>query len=217
MPESSADEMVSRNIRQVLEETGRKPGEVSRTLGHAYNWLYRVMNGQTGTAVPTLRRLALELDVPIGRIIGETGMYGISTGVMVPEYTVDVRGEEPRWKRVERTHPVPEGWLGNTKPDDCVILTGTGHECGWGYSPEGTRVLVDRMRTEPRDGAAFIVAGHEGAWAKRIIRKPGLSWYHTDDRPPGHWAHQTWPLDETMTLMGTVLGWWWAETVRKYD
>ncbi len=69
MPQSSVDPVVSSNLRLALKTTGRSPREVASKLGHAPNWLYRVMRGDSGLLLPTLRGLAEELGVPLGSLV----------------------------------------------------------------------------------------------------------------------------------------------------
>ena len=69
MPQSSVDPVVSSNLRSALKQAGRSPREVATALGHAPNWLYRVMRGDAGLLLPALRRLAEELGVPLGSLV----------------------------------------------------------------------------------------------------------------------------------------------------
>ena len=72
MPQSSVDPVVSNNVRLAVEQTGRSPRDIAMALGHAPNWLYRVMKGHSGLLLPTLRGLAKELGVPLSSLVEDS-------------------------------------------------------------------------------------------------------------------------------------------------
>ena len=88
MPQSSVDPVVSTNLRLALKTTGRSPREVANKLGHAPNWLYRVLRGDSGLLLPTLRGLAEELGVPLGSLVEDrrelTGTGTLEFGAASP-------------------------------------------------------------------------------------------------------------------------------------
>ena len=69
MPQSSVDPVVAQNLRETLKASGRSAYAVAMSLGHAPNWLYRVINGESGILIPTLREVAEELGVPAGSLL----------------------------------------------------------------------------------------------------------------------------------------------------
>ena len=69
MHQSSVDPVVCQNLRNALEQSGRSAYSVATSIGHAPNWLYRVLNGKSGILLPTLREVADELGVTVGSLV----------------------------------------------------------------------------------------------------------------------------------------------------
>ena len=69
MPQSSIDQVVATNLRNCLKANGKSAYAVATALGHAPNWLYRVINGESGILIPTLREVAEELGVSAGALL----------------------------------------------------------------------------------------------------------------------------------------------------
>ena len=67
--QSSVDPVVAANLRRALQQRGRTAYSVATALGRAPNWLYRVINGNAGILIPTLREVAAELGVAVGSLL----------------------------------------------------------------------------------------------------------------------------------------------------
>ena len=55
MPKSSIDPVLALNLRIALQVRG---DAVAKAVGHAPDWLYRVINEEAGILIPTLREAA---------------------------------------------------------------------------------------------------------------------------------------------------------------
>ena len=69
MPQSSVDPVLAENLRAALKNSGKSAYAVAVALGHAPNWLYRVLNKDAGILLPTLRQVAKELGVSVGSLV----------------------------------------------------------------------------------------------------------------------------------------------------
>ena len=69
MPQSSIDHVVADNIRSALHRQNRSAYDVATAISRPPNWLYRVINRQSGILLPTLRLLAEELGVSVGELV----------------------------------------------------------------------------------------------------------------------------------------------------
>lgn len=69
MPATNIDLIVAANIKVALTRRGRSAYAVSVALGHAPNWLGRVVNGERGITYAGLRSVAAELGVSAGSLV----------------------------------------------------------------------------------------------------------------------------------------------------
>ena len=69
MPRSSKDPIVAGNLKAELARQGRTPYSVATAIGYTPSWLYEVINGKVGIALPTLREVAEELGVSISELV----------------------------------------------------------------------------------------------------------------------------------------------------
>ena len=76
MPQSSIDSAVAENLKEILRKQGRSAYAVAIAIGHAPNWLYRVLNQEAGILLPTLREVAEELGVSVGEIVDPPNAIG---------------------------------------------------------------------------------------------------------------------------------------------
>jgi len=72
---------------------------------------------------------------------------------------------------------------------------------------DGCTILLDRDRTDPRDGGIFVVNGSDGLIVKRLKREKGGEWILTSDNPA--WPSIPWPAEAR--IVGRVA--WSANTL----
>ena len=92
---ASIDPVLAENLRAVMREKGRTAYSVAQALGVSPNWLYRIINMDRGIQIPTLRKVAEELEVSIGELletstpaVARSGSQAVSVndgGYPVPE------------------------------------------------------------------------------------------------------------------------------------
>ena len=185
MPQSSVDLVVAQNLRQTLESRGRSAYAVATALGHAPNWLYRVINGESGILIPTLREVAEELGVSAGSLLDKpkdaNGPIDDTVWLMEVEAKPDsgaARYDEAFRRRVR----VPKALLPDpdVEPSFCqlVRIEGNGLEPSF---PDGTILFVDRLRRELKDGGTFILVTAEGLVVRKVgFDKIGQGWFIRD-------------------------------------
>ena len=66
---ASIDPVLAENLRAVMREKGRTAYSVAQAIGVSPNWLYRIINMDRGIQIPTLRKVAEELEVSIGELL----------------------------------------------------------------------------------------------------------------------------------------------------
>ena len=172
MPQSSVDPVVARNLRETLGASGRSAYAVATALGHAPNWLYRVINGESGILIPTLREVAEELGVSAGSLIDsheETQRPADDT-----VWLVEVRAKpESRAAGYDETFrrrvQFPRELLPdpNIDPFFCQLVRIEGTELEPSF-PDGTIIFVDRWRRELKDGGTFVLVTVEGLLVRRV-------------------------------------------------
>ena len=69
MPQSSIDPILAENLKTALSKSGKSAYAVVKSLGHAPNWLCRVINKESGILPPNLREVAKELGVSPGSLV----------------------------------------------------------------------------------------------------------------------------------------------------
>ena len=209
MPQSSVDPVVANNVRLAIQQSGRSPRDIAAAVGHAPNWLYRVIKGDSGILIPTLRQLASELGVPAGSLMedhGTPGSGGIEQLVAIPEFNTPPIPGIPRsgdgivgWEHVQRNRLDALG----TDPAECEIVRVRGTVTNL-FPPEGCVVLVDRSQREQQDGRAYLLHAREGLAVKRLVWDEGFAgWAFVTDGPD--YARQRWPLWEDMVILGEAL------------
>ena len=203
MPQSSVDSVVANNVRLALQQSGRSPRDVAEALGYAPNWLYRVVKGENGILLPTLRQLASELGVSLGSLVEESGGEPL---LAIPEYDSPPVLGIPRsdtgiisWNQFSRE------WLEKLgiDPADCEVVRVRGTVMGL-IPGDGCAVLVDRACREPEDGYVYLLETREGLAVKRIVRNESVGgWEYRTDEP--EWARQCWPLTKDIAIIGEIL------------
>ena len=209
MPQSFVDQVVSNNVRLAIQLSGRSPRDIAAALGHAPNWLYRVINGDSGLPIPTLRALASELGVPAGSLIeihATSGGFGSAQFVLIPEFDAPPIPGAPRsedgvvgWEQIQRDRLDALG----ADPEECEMVRVRSTVTNL-IPPEGCLVLVDRSQNEPQDGRAYLLHTREGLAVKRLAWDEGFGgWAFLTDGPES--AQQRWPLWKDMAILGEAL------------
>lgn len=210
MPQSSVDPVVAGNVRLALQRSGRSPKDIALALGHAPNWLYRVIREETGILLPGLRQLAMELGVPVGALVEDNPDSDKAWGeihVSIPEYkTQPVFGVRRSGDGIVGWEPVRKDWFDRLEinPSNCEVVRvhGTFMEL---IPQQEHAVLVDRSLPGPQDGHIYLLQTSEGLVVKRVVRHEGFGrWAVVTDSP--EWARQCWPLTKDMAILGEVLG-----------
>ena len=193
MPQSSVDMVVARNLKEILEARGKSPCAVAKALGHAPNWLYRIINGDAGILIPTLREIAAELD--------------LSPSILV---------DPPREKRPQDAHrpttggteaaPSPAATQNKEGPDKPPQPSRTSQ---WmkvqGHSmsptlPDGCFVLVDHSSRELEHDGIYLIETH-GKPSVRRVRKNGNNGWAILNSETGT---ETTPIGSNSRVTGQV-------------
>ena len=210
MPQSSVDPVVAQNLRETLKASGRSAYAVATALGHAPNWLYRVINGESGILIPTLREVAEELSVSAGSLIDSPEDTKKPTEDTV--WLVEVRakpesraaGYDETFRRRVRFPRVllPDP---NIDPFFCQLVRIEGTELEPAF-PDGTIIFVDRLRRELKDGGTFVlVTVEEGLLVRRVgfyERLQEWTMAGKDGSPHEH------PFTKDIHIVGQVIGAW---------
>ena len=160
--------------------SGKSAYAVAKSLGHAPNWLYRVINGEAGILLPKLREVAAELGVSVGSLVD----------------TPDARNSSgPDFVYIEEVEAVPGS--GMFKFDETfkrrvalprVLLEGTNYETGVcqlvrikgdAMAPillDGCLVMIDRLSRKLQDGSIYVMETEVGLLVRRIHNDPDLGW-----------------------------------------
>ena len=172
MPQSSVDPVVAQNLRATLMASGRSAYAVATSLGHAPNWLYRVINGESGILIPTLREVAEELGVSAGSLLDGPAEIKETTDDAV--WLVEVKAKpESRTASYDETFSrrlqisrelLPDP---NINPPYCQVVRIEGNQLQPDF-PDGTIVFVDRLRRELEDGKTFILVTEEGLLMRKV-------------------------------------------------
>ena len=209
MPQSSVDPVVANNVRLAIQQSGRSPRDIAAAVGHAPNWLYRVIKGESGLLIPTLRQLACELGVPAGSLIEDHGTPGSARSgqlVAIPEFEVPpvpgiLRSGDGivGWEHVQRNRLDARG----TDPAECEMVRVRGTVTNL-IPTDGCVVLVDRSKREPQDGRAYLLLTSEGLAVKRLVRDEGYGgWAVVTDGPES--VRQRWPFTKDYVIVGEAL------------
>ena len=210
MPQSSVDPVVAHNLRETLSASGRSAYAVATALGHAPNWLYRVINGESGILIPTLREVAEELGVSAGSLLDDSERTKETTDDTV--WLVEVRAKpESRVAGYDETFRrrvrFPRALLPdpNLDPFFCQLVRVEGNELEPDF-PDRSLIFVDRMRRELIDGGTFVLVTEEEGL---LVRKVGFyerreEWFIRDKsgRP------YEYQFPKTTHVVGQVIGSW---------
>ena len=143
---ASIDPVLAENLRAVMREKGRTAYSVAQAIGVSPNWLYRIINMDRGIQIPTLRKVAEELEVSIGELL-ETSTPAVASRNGSPAVSVNDGG-----------YPVPEKHANiDTRP---VAETKPGYNPDEANDQDGIWNLPVR-EVRPAAGSGAEVFGEE--------------------------------------------------------
>ena len=180
MPQSSVDPVVAANLREYLKASGKSAYAVATALGHAPNWLYRVINGESGILLPTLREVAEELGVTVGSLVDppdEQNNGGVDVVELVEVGAAPDSGALKYDETFKRRLALPRALLGElaTRPQVCQFMWIRGDAMA-PTLPEGSLVLVDRLSREWLDGKIYVMETEFGLVARRVKLDANVGW-----------------------------------------
>ena len=180
MPQSSVDLVVAQNLKQCLKASGKSAYAVATALGHAPNWLYRVINGESGILLPTLREVADELGVTAGYLVdptGEENAGGVDTVELVEVAAAPNSGELIYDETVKRKLALPTVLLGElaARPRDCQCMRIKGDAMA-PTLPDGSLLLVDRLSREWLDGKIYVMETEFGLIVRKVKEDENVGW-----------------------------------------
>ena len=180
MPQSSIDAVVAANLRERLKASGKSAYAVATALGHAPNWLYRVVEGKSGILLPTLREVAEELGVTAGSLVDPPEEQ--NTGSVDFVELVEVEAAPNSGARVydetfKRRLAFPKALLGEmaTRPQVCQCMRISGDAMA-PTLPDGSLILVDRLSREWLDGKIYVMETEFGLIARRVKEDENVGW-----------------------------------------
>ena len=103
---ASIDPVLAENLRAVMREKGRTAYSVAQALGVSPNWLYRIINMDRGIQIPTLRKVAEELEVSIGELLETSTPAVASRSSNHGDYPVSEKHANIDTRPVAETKPV---------------------------------------------------------------------------------------------------------------
>ncbi len=172
MPQSSVDPVVALNLRQSLKASGKSAYAVATALGHAPNWLYRVINGESGILLPTLRKVAAELGVSAGSLVDSPEDIKRDTRNVVRLAEVEAKPETGAAKYDETPKQfvlIPLAILPDPDIDpfftQLIRIEGSGMTRTY---PDGSLILVDRLKRDLKDGGTFVLETVEGLLVRKV-------------------------------------------------
>ena len=180
MPQSSVDPIVAENLRECLKRTGKSAYAVATALGHAPNWLYRVINGQAGILLPTLREVADELGVTVGSLVdsSENQIPGSRDAVELVEVEAAPNSGAERYDETFRRRiSYSRTMLGDMadRPLVCQFMRVKGDKMA-PTLPDGSLILVDRLSREWQDGRIYVMETEFGLIARRVKMDENVGW-----------------------------------------
>ena len=110
---ASIDPVLAENLRAVMRKKGRTAYSVAQAIGVSPNWLYRIINMDRGIQIPTLRKVAEELEVSIGELL-ETSTPAVARSGSHAALANDGGYPVPEKHANIDTHPVAEAKPGYT-------------------------------------------------------------------------------------------------------
>ncbi len=180
MPQSSVDPIVATNLRECLKRTGKSAYAVATALGHAPNWLYRVINGQAGILLPTLREVAEELGVTVGSLVDppEDQIPGCRDAVELVEVEAAPNSGAGRYDETfKRRVAYSRTLLGDMadRPLVCQFMRVKGDAMS-PTLPDGCLILVDRLSREWQEGRIYVMEIEFGLIARRVTLVENIGW-----------------------------------------
>ena len=229
MHQSSADPIVSSNLRLALEKSGRSAYAVAIAVDHAPNWLYRVLKGKAGILIPTLREVANELGVSAGSLLdspnevaakvrelddaGALAADGDADGHDVDVMELDTAagtGAVVDFERVKDRIKFRRSWLRKhgLVASQCKVI-GVKGESMEPTLVDGCSILIDRNRRSRRVGRIYVVRTDDGLIVKRAGKSRAGHWQLVSDHPDKQdWPTLRWP--DNAEVIGEVK--WAART-----
>ena len=205
MHQSSIDPVVRQNLKDALERSGRSAYSVATAIGHAPNWLYRVLGGKSGILLPTLREVADELGVSLGSLVDPPAITrgaSADTGYIEVKELAAATGAGSPWDETVTGHlAFQQSWLKrhNIHPDWATVIRVRGDS----MQPtllEDDSILVDTSRTARREGFIFVVMlVGPGVVVKRAACDDSGEWLLVSDNPvwtPISWAEDALTIGE---------------------
>ena len=172
MPQSSVDPVVAQNLRATLMASGRSAYAVAASLGYAPYWLYRVIIGESGILIPTLREVAGELGVSTGSLLDGPEEIKETTDDAVWLVEAEAKPESRAAgydETFSRRLRIPRELLPdpNINPLYCQMVRIEGNKLQPDL-PDGTIVFLDRLRRELEDGKTFMLVTEEGLLMREV-------------------------------------------------
>ena len=226
--QSSVDPVVAANLRRALQQRGRTAYSVATALGRAPNWLYRVINGNAGILIPTLREVAAELGVAAGSLLEppQATHVGALEGelpyaaVLRPGYRpvqLVTSGTVGGGSAGDADHahvagylPFREDWLAKHRlnPSRCSVIEVVGQSMEPSIQHRAV-ILVDHQRTQRRHDRIFVLGSEEGELVKRAWRTRD-GWQMMSDNPDKD-RYPTVPWPAEASVRGQVI--WTGKTL----
>lgn len=180
MPQSSVDPIVATNLQECLKANGKSAYAVATALGHAPNWLYRVVNGQAGILLPTLREVAEELGVTVGSLVDRPEDQAAISEDAVELVEVEAApnsGAERYNETFRRRISYSRTLLGDMADRSmvCQFMRVKGGAMA-PTLPDGSLILVDRLSREWQDGRLYVIETEFGLVARRVTMDENVGW-----------------------------------------
>ncbi|MCY3784553.1 MAG: S24 family peptidase [Chloroflexi bacterium] len=160
------------------------------SLGHAPNWLNRIINLRKGIPYGQLRALADELDVSAGELVegprGEGAWEEEFRAAFVPVYPAPVAagfvGKSVVSPKMSAPHCFSRQRLAadGIEPYNATVYQVVGDSM-LPTLVDGCRVLVDKAKTTPSPNSLFVIADDGSLLIKRFKRVKSRSWWCSDN------------------------------------
>jgi phage repressor protein C with HTH and peptisase S24 domain len=180
MPQSSVDPVLAQNLKAALNMSGKSAYGVAKSLGHAPNWLYRVISGEAGILLPTLREVAAELGVSVGSLVDppDSRNSNVPDVVYIEEVeAVPGSGMSKYDETFKRRVPFPRALLEDTNAERglCQLVRIKGDAMA-PTLPDGCLVMIDRLSRELQDGGIYVMETEVGLLVRRVFNDPHRGW-----------------------------------------
>lgn len=226
--QSSVDPIVAANLRRALQQRGRTAYSVATALGRAPNWLYRVINGNAGILIPTLREVATELGVAAGSLLEPPQAAHVDAledevpyaAVLRPGYRpvqLVTSGTVGGGSAGDADHahvagylPFREDWLAKHRlnPARCSVIEVVGQSMEPSIQHRAV-ILVDHQRTQRRHDRIFVLGSDDGDLVKRAWRTRD-GWQLMSDNPDKD-RYPTVPWPTEASVRGQII--WTGKTL----